>query len=95
LPVSVLFMPAEWIVGHDPQRFGLLREITQFHGPYSSAKAKRDVPEFKCEIDFADGTRQTLDDVRRRGAWRSSGDDSVYDAMVEKALSIGVKPVTL
>src|SRR4051794_35409829 len=51
----VMFMPASWIVAHDPQRFGLLREITQFHGAYSSEKAKRDVPEFRCEIDFARG----------------------------------------
>src|SRR5690606_25639345 len=48
---QVLFMPAQWIIQKDPKRFGLLREITQYHGAYSSAKAKRDVPEFQCEID--------------------------------------------
>jgi len=94
-PAKVLFMPADWIVKHDAQRFALLREITGFHGAYSSEKAKRDVPEFRCEIGFAEGARKTLDDIRRRGAWRDSRDDALYDEMVEKALAAGVEPVTL
>jgi len=88
-------MPAAWIIKHDPQRFGLLREITQFHGAYSSAKAKRDVPEFKCDIDFMDGARQTLDDVRRRSAWRDSREDALYHSMVDQALSLGIAPVSV
>ena len=31
-PARLIFMPADWIVKHDPKRFGLLREITAFHG---------------------------------------------------------------
>lgn len=92
-PVDVLFMPAEWIIKHDPQRFGLLREITQFHGAYSSAKAKRDVPEFQCTIDFPEGAKETLADMRRRNAWRSSEGDALYESMVKKALAAGVEPI--
>jgi hypothetical protein len=88
-------LPADWIIRHDPQRFSLLREITQYHGAYSSQKARRDVPEFSCEIDFREGAAQTLADIRRRGAWRSSEEDATYDAMVEKALPAGVQPVRL
>jgi nucleoside-diphosphate-sugar epimerase len=94
-PVDVLFMPADWIIRHDPQRFALLREITRYHGAYSSEKAKRDVPEFRCEIDFPVGAAETLADIRRRGAWRSSQGDSLYDQMVSKALAAGVEPVRL
>jgi nucleoside-diphosphate-sugar epimerase len=94
-PVDVLFMPADWIIKHDPQRFALLREITRYHGAYSSARAKRDVPEFRCEIGFTDGARETLFDVRRRGAWKKMDADAVYDAMVQKALAAGVDPVRL
>lgn len=92
---KVIFMPASWIIAHDPQRFSLLREITQFHGAYSSEKGKRDVPEFRCEIDFVTGAKQTLDDIRRRRAWRDSRDDALYDEMVKKALAAGVEPVAL
>ena len=92
---DVLFMPIDWIIRHDPQRFALLREITRYHGAYSSDKAKRDVPQFRCEIDFRTGAAQTLDDVRQRGRWRTSAGDTLYDAMVQKALAAGVEPVRL
>ncbi len=90
-----LFMPAEWIVKHDPQRFGLLREITQFHGAYNSAKAKRDVPEFQCGIDYVQGAAETLASLRERGKWRSNDGDTLYQSMVDKALAAGVEPVEL
>jgi nucleoside-diphosphate-sugar epimerase len=92
---KVIFMPAGWIVAHDPKRFGLLREITQFHGAYSSAKAKRDVPEYRCDIDFERGARETLADVKRRGAWKDGAADATYNDMVRKALAAGVGPVEL
>lgn len=81
----LVFAPAGWIVRHAPERFGLLREITAFHGAYSSAAAKRDIPEFRCEIDLCRGAAETFRDVRRRGAWKSSVDDRVYEEMVRKA----------
>ena len=92
--VQLLFMPAAWIVNHDPTRFTLLAEITQFHGAYSSEKARRDVPEFKPQIAFEDGAKRTLDDVRARGAWRGSDGDELYQSMVDKALAAGVEPVS-
>ncbi|HYO10462.1 MAG TPA: NAD-dependent epimerase/dehydratase family protein [Tepidisphaeraceae bacterium] len=92
-PAEVLFMPADWIIKHDPQRFGLLREITRYHGAYSSEKAKRDVPEFHCDISFQQGAGETLADVRRRGEWKSADSDALYDQMVKKALAAGVEPV--
>lgn len=91
--VQLIFMPADWIVQHDPQRFLLLKEITRYHGAYSCAKARHDVPEFKCEINFPIGAAQTLADIKRRSAWRSSADDALYHQMVEKALAAGVEPV--
>jgi nucleoside-diphosphate-sugar epimerase len=92
---KVIFMPAGWIVKHDPKRFGLLNEITQYHGAYSSAAAKRDVPQFQCEIGFADGADQTLKDVRRRRAWKSGAGDALYEQMVTRALEVGVEPLEL
>ena len=73
----------------------LLREITRYHGAYSSAKARRDVPEFRCEVDFLTGAAHTLADVKQRGRWRSSDGDGIYDAMVRQALAAGLDPVRL
>jgi nucleoside-diphosphate-sugar epimerase len=90
---QLLMMPAAWIVAHDEKRFGLLREITQFHGPYTSAKARRDVPEFNIEVSFVEGAKRTFDDLKRRGAWRDSKGDDLYQAMVNKVNAAGVEPV--
>lgn len=90
-PVQAIFMPSAWIVAHDPSRFGLLREITQFHGAYSSAKAKQQIPNYRCDIEFADGAKRTLDDLRRRGKWKNSDGDTLYESMIDKALAAGVE----
>jgi nucleoside-diphosphate-sugar epimerase len=90
---QLVFMPAAWIVRHDPQRFGLLHEITQFHGAYNSSKARRDVPEFVCEVGLISGAAETFADLRRRGAWRDSRADELYQSMMDEALTYGVAPV--
>ena len=89
---QLLFLPADVIVARDPGRFGLLREISGFHGAYDSSKARRDVPEFQCEIDLPAGAAQTFADARRRSAWKSSTDDAVYEALVQLAQSLRSTP---
>jgi nucleoside-diphosphate-sugar epimerase len=92
---NVVFMPAQWIIKHDPKRFNLLAEITQFHGAYTSVKAMRDIPEFRCEIDLPNGAAQTLEDMRRRDVWRRGDNDALYQSMIDKALSVGIEPIPL
>ena len=79
------YLPAKRIWERDHDRFTLLREITAFHGAYDSGKAKRDVPEFVCEIPFTEGAAELLKDIRRRNAWRSSAGDAVYEQLVAEA----------
>lgn len=93
---QIIFMPADWIVAHDPARFGLLREITQFHGAYSSAKAERDVPEFgDSYISLKDGAAEVFASLRASNRWKRSDSDSLYQKMVDAALAVGIKPITL
>jgi hypothetical protein len=66
-----------------------LRTVTQFHGAYSSAKARAHVPEFAPSIDFESGARETFADVRRRGAWRAATSDDDYQRLVDAALGMG------
>jgi nucleoside-diphosphate-sugar epimerase len=91
-PAQLLLMPASWIVRRDPKRFNLLEEITRYHGAYSSEKARHDVQQFRCEIDFPTGAAQTLQDQRRRNKWRDSRGDELYEAMVSDALASGIEP---
>jgi nucleoside-diphosphate-sugar epimerase len=90
----LIFMPADWIVRQHPRRFGLLREITAFHGAYDSSKAAADVPEFRCEIGLIEGVKTVFTDQHRRGMWRDSTKDSQYDLIIEAALASGAEPVS-
>src|SRR6478736_5850729 len=86
---KLIFVPARWLIAQAPKRFAFLAETSQFHGAYSSAKARAHVPEFRAEIDLEAGARETFADMRRRGAWRDSGTDSPYQRIVERALALG------
>jgi len=86
---KLIFVPARWLVAQDPRRFAFLAETTQFHGAYSSAKAKAHVPEFRATIELEAGARETFADMRRRGAWRDSATDLAYQRLVERALGLG------
>src|SRR5262249_21670944 len=90
-PIELYTMPSGWIVQQNPARFGFLRDISRFHGAYSSAKAKRDIPEFRCAIEFKDGAKEAIEDLRRRTALRDSRDDELYDKMVEEARKLGTR----
>jgi nucleoside-diphosphate-sugar epimerase len=85
----VIFVPAAWLIAQDPKRFAFLAETTQFHGAYSSAKAKAHVPAFRADIGLEAGARETFADIRRRNAWRDSGADPAYQRIVERALALG------
>jgi len=90
---KLIFVPATWLTFAPGDRFSFLREISQFHGAYSSAKAKSHVPEFRATIDFETGARATFADLRRRGAWRSSESDPDYQRLVDRALAQGFRVV--
>jgi nucleoside-diphosphate-sugar epimerase len=85
----LIFVPAGWLLSERKDRFDFLRTITQFHGAYSSAKARAHVPEFRPTIDFEAGARETFADVRKRGAWRDSAEDQDYQRLVDAAARLG------
>jgi nucleoside-diphosphate-sugar epimerase len=89
---NLLFLPASWICDQNAERFLFLRNIGQFHGAYSSEKAKRDVPEFRCEIPFSKGAAEALSVFKQQG-WPKAESDPLYQEMVNKALAFGIKPV--
>jgi nucleoside-diphosphate-sugar epimerase len=86
---KVVCVPARWLIAQDAERFDFLAQITQFHCAYSSAKAKAHVPEFRARIGLEAGARETFADMRARGAWRDSREDTAYQRIVERALTLG------
>lgn len=93
---KVVFMPADWIVAHEPKRFSLLGEITRYHGAYSSAKATRDVPEFSPPfVDLPEGASEIFNSLRKNNRWKSADGDSVYEQMISQAAAAGIKPIVI
>jgi nucleoside-diphosphate-sugar epimerase len=90
----LVFAPAGWLLHERPMRFRLLGEITRFHGVYTAARAKADIPEFRAMVGFEAGARETFADVRRRRAWRDSSIDQDYELLVNKAIELGFEVVT-
>jgi nucleoside-diphosphate-sugar epimerase len=90
-PVELYTMPSGWICQKNDARFSFLRDISRFHGAYSSAKAMRDIPEFRCTIDFSVGAREAIEDLRRRKAFRDSQNDDLYPKMVDEAVKLGTR----
>ena len=91
---QVVLAPAGWVTAQNPTRFSFLAEITRYHGAYSSQKAKAAVPEFRCQVGFVDGARETILDMKKRGVWRRHQDDAEYSALVTRALELGFETLT-
>lgn len=85
----LIFVPASWLIAQDPERFRFLREVSQFHTAYSTAKARAAVPAFRATTGLEAGARETFADLRRRGVWADSTSDTAYQAMVDRALALG------
>jgi nucleoside-diphosphate-sugar epimerase len=91
--VQLISMPADWLIEHGGDFCELLGN-TRYHHVYSAAKAKQDVPAFRCRINFAEGVTQNMKDGKRRGVWRRS-DDPRYQPLVDAAMGIGMKAIEL
>jgi len=91
--VRLICMPADWLIEHGGSLFDCLG-ASRYHHVYTAAKARQDVPAFRCRINFADGITENMEEAKRRGV-RDRSDNPGYQALVEAALGIGMKAVEL
>ncbi|HVS54158.1 MAG TPA: NAD-dependent epimerase/dehydratase family protein [Opitutaceae bacterium] len=56
----LVHLPTDFLLALAPERYVSLAEIFRFHGVYSNAKLKRDVPEFRLATPFEEGVRRTV-----------------------------------
>ncbi len=85
----LVFAPAGWLLQRQPARFGFLRDVSRFHGAYSSAKARAHVPEFMATVGLEEGARATIAALRQRGGQRDGATDLEYQRLVDAALLAG------
>lgn len=57
---TIVHIPSDLLVALDPIRFSALDEIFRYHGIYSNAHLRRDVPEFVNATPYADAVRRTV-----------------------------------
>jgi nucleoside-diphosphate-sugar epimerase len=78
----LVHIPTDTLVAIDPQRFVWLDEIFRFHGVYSNAKLKRDVPEFRLTVPYEEGVRRTVAWIDRHNPVPPLAGDTVDDRLV-------------
>lgn len=60
LEPNVIHIPSDVIAAHDPSRLGTLIGDKVNSVVFDNSKIKRFVPEFSCEVNWAEGLRRTL-----------------------------------
>lgn len=82
-PPRLVHVPTDLLLAIDRPRFVALEEIFRFHGVYSNAKLKRDVPEYRNATPYAEGVRRTVAWLDAHGMIVSADSDPMEDRLVE------------
>jgi len=77
---NILHLPAELIVGHWPSAVGSLIGDKIHSLVFDNSKIKRVVPEFRCDVDWAEGVRRSI------GWHRSHPEFQTVDLDMERLL---------
>ncbi len=78
----LVHLPTDFLLALDRPRFVALEEIFRFHGVYSSAKLKRDVPEYNPATLYEDGVRQTVAWLDQHQKIAACASDPMEDQLV-------------
>lgn len=80
----IVHLPTDFLLALDRPRFNALEEIFRFHGVYSNAKLKRDVPEYRLATSYEDGVRQTVAWMDEHHTIAAADSDPWEDQLVAK-----------
>jgi nucleoside-diphosphate-sugar epimerase len=78
----LVHLPTDFLLAVAPQRYVALDEIFRFHGVYSNAKLKRDVPEFRLVTPYEEGVRRTVAWIDRHQKNPAPEADALEDRLV-------------
>jgi nucleoside-diphosphate-sugar epimerase len=78
----IVHIPTDLLLSIDRKRLAALEEIFRFHGVYSSARLKRDVPEYNPSTPYEEGVRRTVAWMDAHGRVAAAADDPFEDAVV-------------
>ena len=78
----LVHIPTDLLLTLDRKRYSALEEIFRFHGVYSSDKLKRDVPEYRSAMPYAEGIRRTVAWMDQHKKIAPAGSDPQEDRLV-------------
>jgi len=81
-PPRLVHIPTDLLLAIDRPRYNALEEIFRFHGVYSSDKLKRDVPEYRSAMPYAEGVRRTVAWMDQHQKVASADSDPQEDRLV-------------
>ena len=81
-PPRLVHIPTDLLLAIDRKRYVALEEIFRFHGVYSSAKLKRDVPAYRSATPYAEGVRRTVAWMDQHGKVAAAESDPQEDRLV-------------
>ena len=81
-PPRIVHLPSDFLLAVDRPRYAALEEIFRFHGVYSSAKLKRDVPEYRPAMPYEEGVRRTVAWMDKHQKIVSADRDPMEDRLV-------------
>jgi nucleoside-diphosphate-sugar epimerase len=82
-PPRIVHVPTDLLLAIDRPRYAALEEIFRFHGVYSSAKLKRDVPAYRSAMPFEEGVRRTVAWMDLHHTITPAESDPLEDRLVE------------
>ncbi|MEO6873302.1 MAG: NAD-dependent epimerase/dehydratase family protein [Opitutaceae bacterium] len=78
----IVHLPTDFLLALDRPRYAALEEIFRFHGVYSNAKLKRDVPEYRPAMPYEEGVRRTVEWMDQHNTIFSADTDPFEDRLV-------------
>ncbi|UVI31274.1 NAD-dependent epimerase/dehydratase family protein [Paenibacillus spongiae] len=86
--VELVGVPLQTLLAIDPQRFDICREIFGNNTYYSSAKLRRDVPEFVPTVSLEEGMRQVIEAMEQSGRIPDSDQETWEDAIIDRYIGM-------
>jgi len=74
---NVVHIPSDLLVAHDPEKLGTLIGDKSNSVVFDNSKIKRFVPEFHCEVSWAEGVRRSLAWFESHPEFQTVDDDAV------------------
>lgn len=80
--IKIAHVPSDLLVAAAPDRYRGLNEIFRYHGVYSAARLRQDVPEFRTTVSWEEGVRRNVAWMDEEGMVANSDEDDLEDRII-------------